>query len=200
LGGTTGTQPVTAPHSHELTHSTPMHRGSLWRALHSDPNLPVGLLRINLASSNGSKPGPREPDLDPVDLPDETDCQMSDFRSPQWSSVNRRRPRRDAVAQGVLLRHRTGSGRRRRAPTEHRGRDAAQVCAVPRRLTGAGHGLLGQALGVANAIVAALLSPDWKARTENVTEWWGALIFVLCFFTLAAMWARCGLRPRLQSG
>ncbi len=56
------------------------------------------------------------------------------------------------------------------------------------------------ALGVANAIVAALLSPDWKARTENVTEWWGALIFVLCFFTLAAMWARCGLRLRLQSG
>ena len=112
---------------------------------------------------------------------------------------------------------------------EHRGRDAAQACAVPRRLTGAGHGLLGQALqalalrggsglpgwlvrshvvlactlvalGVANAIVAALLSPDWKARTENVTEWWGALIFVLCFFTLAAMWARCGLRLRLQSG
>ena len=56
------------------------------------------------------------------------------------------------------------------------------------------------ALGVANAIVAALLSPDWKARTENGTEWWGALIFVLCFFTLAAMWARCGLRLRLQSG
>jgi hypothetical protein len=56
------------------------------------------------------------------------------------------------------------------------------------------------ALGVANAIVAAWLSPAWKARTENVTEWWGALIFVLCFFALAAMWARCGLRLRLHSG
>ncbi len=56
------------------------------------------------------------------------------------------------------------------------------------------------ALGVANAIVAALLSPDWKTRTENVTEWWGALIFVLCFCILAAMWARCGLRLRLQAG
>jgi hypothetical protein len=56
------------------------------------------------------------------------------------------------------------------------------------------------ALGVANAIVAALLSPEVKARTENVTEWWGALVFVLCFCALAAMWARCGLRLRLQAG
>lgn len=56
------------------------------------------------------------------------------------------------------------------------------------------------ALGVANAIVAALLSPDWKARTENVTEWWGALVFVLCFCSLAAMWARCRLRLRIQAG
>ncbi len=56
------------------------------------------------------------------------------------------------------------------------------------------------ALGVANAIVAALLSPDWKARTENVTEWWGALIFVLCFCALAAMWLRCGLRAVLSKG
>lgn len=56
------------------------------------------------------------------------------------------------------------------------------------------------ALGVANAIVAALLSPEWKARAENVTEWWGALIFVLCFCTLSAAWARCGLRLRLHAG
>jgi hypothetical protein len=55
------------------------------------------------------------------------------------------------------------------------------------------------ALGVANAVVAALLSPAWKARTENVTEWWGALIFVLCFCALAAMWWRSGLRLRLQT-
>ena len=54
------------------------------------------------------------------------------------------------------------------------------------------------ALGLVNAIVAALLSPAIKARTENITEWWGALIFVLCFCALAAMWARCGLRLRLH--
>lgn len=56
------------------------------------------------------------------------------------------------------------------------------------------------ALGLANAIVAALLSPAAKARTENLTEWWGALTFVLCFCALAAMWARCSLRLRLQAG
>lgn len=56
------------------------------------------------------------------------------------------------------------------------------------------------ALGVVNAIVAALLSPEWKARTENVTEWWGALIFVLGFCALAVMWARCGLRGALRAG
>jgi hypothetical protein len=49
-------------------------------------------------------------------------------------------------------------------------------------------------LGVVNAIVAATLSAEWKARTENVTEWWGALIFVLCFWALAAMWWRGGVR------
>ncbi|RVU45268.1 hypothetical protein [Rubrivivax rivuli] len=54
------------------------------------------------------------------------------------------------------------------------------------------------ALGVVNAIVAALLSAEAKARTENVTEWWGALIFVLCFCALALMWARAGVRLRLQ--
>jgi hypothetical protein len=56
------------------------------------------------------------------------------------------------------------------------------------------------ALGLGNAIVAALLSPAAKARAENLTEWWGALTFVLCFCALAAMWARCNLRLRLQSG
>ncbi len=50
------------------------------------------------------------------------------------------------------------------------------------------------ALGVANAVVAALLPGEWKARMENVTEWWGALIFVLCFIVLAEMWRRTGLR------
>jgi len=32
-----------------------------------------------------------------------------------------------------------------------------------------------------------------------MTEWWGALVFVLCFCALAAMWWRSGLRLRLQT-
>lgn len=56
------------------------------------------------------------------------------------------------------------------------------------------------ALGLANAVVAATLPVDWKARAENVTEWWGGLIFVLCFFALAAMWWRVKLRLRLGAG
>lgn len=55
-------------------------------------------------------------------------------------------------------------------------------------------------LGVVNAIVAATLSAEWKGRTENVTEWWGALIFVLCFWALAAMWWRTKLRLALRPG
>ena len=40
------------------------------------------------------------------------------------------------------------------------------------------------------------LAPLWLAGTpareavNNVTEWWGALIFVLFFFALAAIWRR----------
>ena len=55
------------------------------------------------------------------------------------------------------------------------------------------------ALGIGNALVAALLGGEWKARIENVTEWWGALIFVLCFLALAALWWRVGLRVNLRS-
>lgn len=54
-------------------------------------------------------------------------------------------------------------------------------------------------LGLGNALVAALIGGEWKARIENVTEWWGALIFVLCFFGLALMWWRTGLRLALTS-
>lgn len=56
------------------------------------------------------------------------------------------------------------------------------------------------ALGLGNAIVAALFGDPWKGRIENVTEWWGSLIFVLGFFALAAMWRRLGLRVRLAAG
>lgn len=54
-------------------------------------------------------------------------------------------------------------------------------------------------LGVGNAIVAALMGPALKGRVENVTEWWGALLFVLCFWALAAIWWRVGLRLRLAA-
>ncbi len=52
-------------------------------------------------------------------------------------------------------------------------------------------------LGLTNALVAALIGDPWKGRVENVTEWWGSLIFVLGFLALAAMWWRLGLRVTL---
>lgn len=51
-------------------------------------------------------------------------------------------------------------------------------------------------LGLANALLAATLGPQAKDRVENVTEWWGALIFVLGFAGIAALWWR--ERARLQ--
>ena len=45
-------------------------------------------------------------------------------------------------------------------------------------------------LGLGNAIVAAAFGEPLKGRVENVTEWWGALIFVLGFVALALMWWR----------
>lgn len=45
-------------------------------------------------------------------------------------------------------------------------------------------------LGLGNAIVAAAFGEPLKGRVENVTEWWGALIFVLGFVALALMWRR----------
>jgi len=52
------------------------------------------------------------------------------------------------------------------------------------------------ALGIGNAIVAALFEDTIKARVENVTEWWGSLLFVLGFAALAAMWKRLDVRLR----
>jgi hypothetical protein len=52
-------------------------------------------------------------------------------------------------------------------------------------------------LGVGNAIVAALMGPELKGRVENATEWWGALLFVLCFWVLAAVWWRLRVRVAL---
>ncbi len=45
-------------------------------------------------------------------------------------------------------------------------------------------------LGLGNALVAAAFGEPLKGRVENVTEWWGALIFVLGFGAIAAMWWR----------
>ena len=55
------------------------------------------------------------------------------------------------------------------------------------------------ALGLCNAVLAAWLGEPAKDRVENLTEWWGALIFVLAFAALAAMWWREGLRWQLLS-
>jgi len=52
-------------------------------------------------------------------------------------------------------------------------------------------------LGLANAIVAAVVGEPLKGRMENVTEWWGGLIFVLGFFAIAALWRRERLVLRL---
>jgi len=55
-------------------------------------------------------------------------------------------------------------------------------------------------LGLLNALVAAFLGDEIKGRMENVTEWWAALIFVLGFVALAAIWRRVGLVARLGHG
>jgi hypothetical protein len=52
-------------------------------------------------------------------------------------------------------------------------------------------------LGLVNALIAAFVGDELKGRMENVTEWWGALIFVLGFFALALIWKRVGLQARL---
>jgi hypothetical protein len=57
-------------------------------------------------------------------------------------------------------------------------------------------------LGLGNAVVAAVFGEPLKGRVENVTEWWGALIFVLGFAAIAALWWRervalsLGVSPR----
>lgn len=55
-------------------------------------------------------------------------------------------------------------------------------------------------LGLLNALVAALFGDEVKGRMENVTEWWGALIFVLGFFALALVWRRVGLTVQIGTG
>lgn len=52
-------------------------------------------------------------------------------------------------------------------------------------------------LGLANALIGAVFGDPLKDRIENVTEWWGSLIFVVGFLALAALWRRLGLRAQL---
>lgn len=53
-------------------------------------------------------------------------------------------------------------------------------------------------LGLLNAAMAPLLGPEGKLRMENVTEWWGALIFVVVFCILAFAAWRARLKLALQ--
>lgn len=55
-------------------------------------------------------------------------------------------------------------------------------------------------LGVGNAIVAAAFGEPLKGRVENVTEWWGAAIFVLGFVAIAALWRRERVSAALSLG
>jgi hypothetical protein len=55
-------------------------------------------------------------------------------------------------------------------------------------------------LGLGNALVGAAADGELKHRVENLTEWWGALIFVLGFVALAAMWRHCRLQLSLRDG
>lgn len=77
---------------------------------------------------------------------------------------------------------------------------ASQRLRVPAALARALVGLAGLlvALGLANYMVGPLLAEPAKQRLENVTEWWGALVFVVYFWLLAALWRRCGLVLRLM--
>ncbi len=52
-------------------------------------------------------------------------------------------------------------------------------------------------LGVGNAIVAAVIGGELKNRVENVAEWWGALIFVIGFLSIAWIWRRERVGVRL---
>ncbi len=55
-------------------------------------------------------------------------------------------------------------------------------------------------LGLGNSVAAPMVGDALKLRIENVTEWWGALIFVIGFCALAAMWRRVGLGFALHTG
>ena len=68
----------------------------------------------------------------------------------------------------------------------------AQRIAAPLRSDVALLGFAGAllALGVANAILGPMFDAQVKDKIENITEWWGSLIFTLVFMAIAAVWRR----------
>jgi hypothetical protein len=54
--------------------------------------------------------------------------------------------------------------------------------------------------GLGDALLAAALGEPWTDRTENVDECRGALIFVLDFVALTALWRRVGLHADIGPG
>ena len=68
----------------------------------------------------------------------------------------------------------------------------AQRIAVPLRSDVALLGFAGAllALGVANAILGPMFDAQMKDKIENITEWWGSLVFTLVFMAIAAIWRR----------
>jgi NADH:ubiquinone oxidoreductase subunit 6 (subunit J) len=53
-------------------------------------------------------------------------------------------------------------------------------------------------LGLANALVSHVMpGPAARDAVQNVTEWWGGLLFTLYFFALAALWRVAGFELRV---
>ena len=50
------------------------------------------------------------------------------------------------------------------------------------------------ALGLGNALSGLWLDGSAKDRIENITEWWGSLIFTFVFVALALIWKGSGVR------
>jgi hypothetical protein len=54
------------------------------------------------------------------------------------------------------------------------------------------------ALGIGNALSGLWLDGAAKDRVENVTEWWGSLLFTLVFVAVAVIWKQRDLRVALS--
>jgi hypothetical protein len=68
--------------------------------------------------------------------------------------------------------------------------------ALPRVLE---HGMVALAvalvlLGLCNALIGAAVGEPWKDRIQNISEWWGSLIFVVGFAAIGVLWRREDVR------